>query len=94
MQVAKCALCGKVPAWDDFDIECCIDEAKRAYSCCGTRCKNAKTWNRVQVALMAEKELGELKELCRKFIKTLYNAHAGNLREGVAELERLCGGGE
>ena len=55
MQVAKCELCGKDPGTflvGKYDV---------GHECCGIKCYDPETWNRVQAALRAEKELAELK---------------------------------
>ena len=50
LKVAKCALCGKEP----FEKQQYMQHP--VYQCCGVTCSH-KTWNRVQAAIHAEKEL-------------------------------------
>ena len=54
-EIANCPLCGKKPVVYPYSY------SPWAYECCKIKCDDAETWNRVQAALLAEKELAELK---------------------------------
>lgn len=54
-EIAKCALCGREPIEKQQYMQ------HPAYACCDVKCNDLKTWSRVQAALLAEKELAELK---------------------------------
>lgn len=61
-KILKCPICGEKPGWDDFDLECRIPNAERAYFCCGVRVPTARHWNRYSSAITFAKHFVKYKE--------------------------------